>query len=174
MKTIATERLVLRAWRIDDAPGALEMYGDPRVTQYIGGRTQASVHEMRAELARWIERGAAYPAGQGAWCALRHGAVIGCGLLKPLRDRSGGIAPEIEVGWHLARAHWGQGYATEIGRALVDHGLHDLGLRDLHCVVEPPNEASKRVAERLGFTHVGRTTAFYEGIELEHYRWMPS
>ena len=185
MITLRTERLLLRPWTLDDAPDALRIYGDPRVTRFIGGHTVHGEAEMRDQLADRIALTARYAEGLDAWAAVlqvpeddQGGRVVGCGLLKPLPRRGMGptreLTDDIEVGWHLAHDVWGRGLATEIGRALVAHGVGTLGLADIHAVVEPDNAASMRVAERVGLTHVGRTTAYYDAIELEHFRLRPA
>ena len=174
---LTTARLRLRPWTLDDAEGAYLVYRDPEVNRYIGGHTVGSVDEMRDTLGKWIARTARYPEGTGAFAAVVGDVVVGCGLLKPLplstdpppatpQDRV--LSDDIEVGWHLGRDHWGNGYATEIGLGLIEHGFDTLGLTEIHCVVEPPNEASKRVAARCGLEPTGRTTRYYN-LELDHH-----
>jgi len=79
------------------------------------------------------------------------GAFIGfIGLAIPsfLPD----VLPAVEVGWRLARGHWGKGYATEGARASVRCGFDELGLRQIISIIDPGNAASIRVAERLEMT----------------------
>jgi len=164
-----TPRLELRPWRMEDVEAAHKIYGDPHVTRYIGGHTPADLDEMRAHLQEKMARNAASPEGLGSWAVWHHEALIGNGLLKPLPGADGSPSGEVEVGWHLARAWWGRGFATEVGRRLLDHGLRKLKLSRIHAVMEPPNAASQRVAVRLGMVHTGQTTAFYDGLTLEQY-----
>jgi RimJ/RimL family protein N-acetyltransferase len=63
---------------------------------------------------------------------------------------------EIEIGYWIARAHWGQGYATEAGRQLIDIA-RTLGLSRLEAAHFIDNPASGRVLEKLGFRSTGRT-----------------
>lgn len=168
MSGLRTERLVLRRWRVVDAEQALPIYSDPEVTRFIGGQTAADLDAMRAQLQTWAERGATYPAGQGAWAAWHGEQVVGTGLLKPLPDADRVPTAHIEVGWHLGRAWWGRGFATEIGARLLRYGFDELGLQRIHAVVEPGNPASVRVAQRLGMAHQGQTEAFY-GLTMEHF-----
>jgi ribosomal-protein-alanine N-acetyltransferase len=76
------------------------------------------------------------------------GEVVGDALLQPVPRPAG----EIEVGWHLARAHWGRGYATEAGVRLVSHAFDILGVDVLIADIAPHNERSGAVARRLGMT----------------------
>ena len=175
---LQTSRLRLRPWRPDqDAEPAFAVYRDPEVNRYIGGRTVGSVDEMRESLVNWVARTARYPEGMGTWAAVWDGVVIGMGLLKPLPESTDPppatpldrvLTNDIEVGWHLGKAWWGQGFATEMGQALIEYGFSGLDLAEIHCVVEPANEASKRVALRCGFNPTGRTNAYYN-LELDHF-----
>lgn len=110
------------------------------------------------------------------------GRVVGTGLIKPLPRtedyaawvafRDGGPPPQIhdiEVGWHLARSHWGQGLATEAGKALIHYGFETLRLREVYAVMYPANRRSAAVAKRLGLNHQGTTERFY-GLELELFK----
>ncbi|MBX2800362.1 MAG: GNAT family N-acetyltransferase [Myxococcales bacterium] len=168
MDELHTQRLRLRRWRLDDAQAAWPIYGDPEVTRYIGGHTARDVDEVREQLARRIARTEDLDRGLGSWAVLLGDQLVGCGLLKPLPDAQRDPTSDIEVGWHLGRAHWGNGYASEVGAALLVHGFDTLRLPEIHAVVEPPNTASMRVAQRIGMAHLGRTQAYY-GIELEHF-----
>ena len=63
------------------------------------------------------------------------------------------FTPAIEIGWRLACAHWGKGYATEAARAVVAHAFGPLGLDELVSFTVPANRRSRAVMERLGMTH---------------------
>lgn len=164
-----TERLVARPFDPEaDAEQAFEIYGDPEVTRWIGGETSPDVDAVYARLARALERfeGRGHPYCLAA-CFLRDGgALVGAGLLKRLPDADRDDTDEVEVGWHLAREHWGLGYATEIGRALLDRGFAELDVDALYAVTDPPNHRSQAVARRCAMEHVGQTDRYY-GKTLE-------
>ena len=165
-----TERLYARPWTLEDAEAAFVMYGDPEVTRYIGGHTKADVEETRELLVAVLERAKGMPAGMGSFPLIEKasGELVGTALIKPLPDAAKQPTADIEIGWHLARRHWGKGFATEAGRALLRYGFVDLDLDTIHVVVEPPNEASLRVARRIEVEPTGRTDAYY-GLDLEHF-----
>jgi RimJ/RimL family protein N-acetyltransferase len=151
---LATERLWLRPWTLaeGDVRGAFAIFGDPEVTRYLT-RHELDLDGQRLGLAHLIADSRSYPAGLG-WFALERrsdGGVIGCGALKPLE----GSDPEVEVGYHVARAHWGQGYATEAARGLLRHGFETLGLARIVAVVDPRNARSLAVVARLGMRPEG-------------------
>ena len=63
------------------------------------------------------------------------------------------FVPAVEIGWRLARAHWGQGYATEAAHAALAHAFGPLDLPEVVRFAVPGNLASRRVMERIGMTH---------------------
>jgi RimJ/RimL family protein N-acetyltransferase len=63
------------------------------------------------------------------------------------------FTPCVEIGWRLARAHWGQGLATEGARAAARFAFDRLGLPEVVSFTVPSNVRSRRVMEKLGMTH---------------------
>ena len=92
--------------------------------------------------------------GVGKWLAYEDstGALIGRGgpswAVVEGEER-------VEIGWALRRAFWGRGYATEIGRAGLDHAFSVLGVGEVVSFTEVHNARSRAVMERLGMRHVG-------------------
>lgn len=164
-----TERLIIRHWAPEtDATDAFAIYGDPIVTQFIGGVVEPDVPTVRRKLEMINTRYAARGDGTGSWAVVekRAGTTIGACLLKHLPDNAGMATADIEVGWHLARSHWGRGYATEWAKAAIAHGLSVLNESIIYAVVRPENLASLRVAERAGMERLGRCNRYYN-VELE-------
>jgi len=73
-----------------------------------------------------------------------------------------------ELGYVFDNAVWGNGYATEAGRALAALAFGSFGLDTLYCTIRPENTASVRVARRLGFCLKGEHTINYRGKEMPH------
>ena len=179
MRTIETERLLLRDYTPDDAEAMLVIDSDPEVMHFLGGVQRRTVAEQRAFLelvcakyTRYRDRGLPYCA-MGAFESAT-GTLVGTALFKPAPYVAPGTTErvdtdELEIGWHLARAAWGKGYATELGRAMRDRGFTTTGVDELHAVIHDGNVKSERVAERLGLSRVGTTTRFY-GENLSDYR----
>ena len=145
---LATERLDLQRWTPDEAPAFHAIWGDPRV---IWWGASADVATSRA----MIERVRGRCAGDDAlgWWAMREratGAIVGSVCTQPAPDPPGGI----EIGWHVAHAHQGRGYAREGAIALMHHAAA-VGLRHLIATVIPLNYASCAVARHLGMDAVG-------------------
>ncbi|MBK7586080.1 MAG: GNAT family N-acetyltransferase [Myxococcales bacterium] len=173
MDVFETERLVAREWDPEHhLEGAFAIYSDPEVVRYIGTGPAQTLEEMRARLEAVALRNAGLRQGLGSWPLFDKGSgeLVGAVLLKPppASGTNGTLSTDIEIGWHLARRHWGKGFATEAGRALVERGFTQLSLPELHAVVESPNQRSRAVALRLGMKHLGRTDRYYD-LELEHF-----
>jgi RimJ/RimL family protein N-acetyltransferase len=154
---IETERLLLRTAEPGDADRLAGMYGDPEVARYTSGVIR-SPDEVAATLDRWADHWRRH--GVGLLVAERLGdrAVVGrVGFLvwDPQtweHALNADLDPpyEIELGWSLAREHWGHGYATEAALAARDWALREVRPPRLISLIHPENVRSQRVAEKLG------------------------
>ncbi len=142
-----TSRLRLRNWREDDVDAFVAMGQDREVmacfpSLFTREQTQAG-----------LERNASFITGHGyGFWALE---VIGgapfigfCGIKDV--PFAAPFTPAIEIGWRLARAHWGNGYATEAARAAAAYGFDTLQLAEIVAFLLPANRASAAVCDRLG------------------------
>ena len=147
--TLTTERLTLRGHHPDDLDALAAMWAEPAVYGMIGGKPRAR-EEVWIRLLRSIGQWTAF--GYGAWvvCDRTTGQVLGdIGLLESRRA----IVPELtvpEMGWALAAAGHGKGYAVEAMRAVLDWA-DAKGLARTCCIIDPGNAASIRLAEKLGY-----------------------
>jgi RimJ/RimL family protein N-acetyltransferase len=154
---IETERLVLRQPRLEDAPAAAEMLGDAEVMRFLGGKT-VPPEDVPAVVQKWVARWELNGVGPFVLERREDGRFVGrAGVL--VWDRrtwmhtsfpEAGENAQPEIGWALARAHWGYGYATEAARAVRNWARAERGFDRLVSLIAPDNLASKRVAERLG------------------------
>lgn len=146
-----TDRICLRKMRPSDFDGLYELASDPEVMKFSSLQepmTEAQVREVFKKIIGWYHEWREY----GVWAAelKATGNFIGWFALKPLPGTS-----EIEVGYRLQRKHWGHGYATEVVRKLVEHGLRSIGLKKIVAITAPENKASIRVLEKTGFKYLG-------------------
>lgn len=144
---LETERLTLRPLTLDDLDEMATLLGDAEALVLWGGALD------RDGARSWIERNIARYASHGMGrCAViwrETGEVVGdCGLIPTVVE---GV-DEIELGWVTRRSFWGRGIATEAGAAWRDHGLGEIGLRRIVSMISAENVASKRIAEKLGFS----------------------
>jgi len=145
---LRTERLVLRGWRADDLESFAELNADPRVMEHFPGtidRTDSDAFVRERIEPHFAERGFGLWAVEVPEVASFIGFV---GLQAPSFDAW--FTPCVEVGWRLAAAHWGKGYATEAARAAVAFGFERAGLHEIVSFTVPANVRSIAVMERLG------------------------
>jgi RimJ/RimL family protein N-acetyltransferase len=150
--TTHSSRLVLRPFTPHDAPTVQVLLSDAE----IAAGTLRIPHPYPAgAAAEWIA-GLAPKWAEGRFAAW---ALADAGSDEPRGAISLRLAPahqRAEVGYWVARAAWGQGYATEAVRAIVAYGFDALGLHRIegHCYTDNP--ASARVMQRAGLRHEGR------------------
>lgn len=143
--TLRTERLTLRPFAPRDFDAYAAMLADPEVTRYLGTgatlRREEAWRHLAMLVGHWQLR------GFGMWAVVPHGR-------DEMVGRVGFFQPEgwpgFEIGWTIARHSWGRGYATECARAALDHAFGALGRRKVISVIHPENEASIRVARKIG------------------------
>jgi RimJ/RimL family protein N-acetyltransferase len=130
------------------------------VTRLIGGPfSPAQVQErLGREIAMQREHGVQY------WPIFRLDSQVhvGCCGLRPY-DLERRV---YELGFHVRRAHWGQGYGLEAARAVLPYAFGAAGAAALFAGHHPRNEVSRRVLERLGFRRTG--DVFYAPTGLQH------
>ena len=159
---LTTSRLLLRPWRLEDAPRLSVLSRDPGFTEFtIAYRSPLDVASCCERIA---ERLSAAQYGLGDWAVVRGRRVIGALVLQRYLFE-GDVEPEIEVGYRLEKAAWGRGLATEAAGRLVSYALDDLGVQRVVACIESVNSRSQAVARRLGMK-LWRKTVF-EGLEME-------
>ncbi len=94
--------------------------------------------------------------------------LVGGAILLPLPP--GG--EDLEIGWQLHPAAWGQGYATEAGRALAAWAFSQ-GTHELLALVRPANRRAEATVRRIGMEWVGETEKYYH-LRLQVYRLRPA
>jgi RimJ/RimL family protein N-acetyltransferase len=146
---LATERLVLRAPRLDDI-GAIAALANNRK---IAEMTALIPHPYTpADAENWIalaSDGAAPDVTLVVLAKTEGGAVIGaCGY-----DHRGGDVPEI--GFWIGEPFWGRGYATEAVRTMIGHAFTATGIAALSAACRMTNLASRRVLDKCGFQWTG-------------------
>lgn len=162
---LRTERLVLRRWREADLAPFAALNADPVVMEFLPAPlTRAESDAMVARIeATFDER------GFGLWAVEVAEAAEGAGVADmaetgPAAGTFAGFVglwptsfdahftPAVEVGWRLARSHWGRGYATEGARAALADGFARLAPAEIVSFTAVVNRRSQRVMARLGMT----------------------
>jgi len=162
---LETERLVLRAPRLEDAKALATLANDRRIAE----NTLRIPHPYSlADAQAFITHANAGDDEAVFLISARSGAIVGaCGLAT-----LDGETPEI--GYWLGVPFWGKGYATEAARALIDHAFGDLGLEVLLGGARVSNPASRRVLEKCGFQWTGvglyRIRALKSSAPIDRFR----
>jgi RimJ/RimL family protein N-acetyltransferase len=152
---LLTERLAIRPYDPDDHEQMHEvLYGDPAAMRLIGGplapEETVKVARRYAEM-HWREAYACWVVEER-----ETGLIAGEAGLQPFD----GEGPDVELAYAFGCAHWGRGFATEAGRAVLREGFEELGLERIVAVTRDENVASQRVLAKLGFVPAGRRTAW--------------
>ncbi len=142
---ISTSRLILRAFGEQDLDAYANMCSDPEVMRYIGNGKPLSREEswrsMAMMLGHWHLR------GYGLWAVEEKSSSEMIGRIGCWQPEGW---PGLEIGWALRQQYWGYGYATEGAKASMVYGFENLGQSRLISLIRPENQASRRVAEKLG------------------------
>lgn len=160
-----TDRLVLRAFTDADRDPFAALNRDPEVVRHLQGpldraRSDAFVDRIAA---CWRER------GYGLWAleVRDTGAFVGYTGLWPADFLPSG--PAVEVGWRLARAAWGRGYAPEAAREALRHGFEEVGLAEVVSFTAAGNTASLRVMAKIGLRRDADRDFDHPRVDAEAY-----
>jgi ribosomal-protein-alanine N-acetyltransferase len=163
--TLLTPRITLRGWRSEDLAPFAALNADPEVMRYFPATL------TRAESDAFAERIEEHLArhGFGLWAVELFGEVPFAGYVGlAIPAFQAAFTPCVEIGWRLARAFWGRGYATEAARAVVTFAFATLRLPELVSFTVPENLASRRVMEKVGMTRDPADDFEHPGLPAGH------
>ena len=144
---LRSERLVLRAWRDDDRAAFAALNADPAVMEFFP--SMLSRAESDAMVDRIRQHFDAH--GLGLWAVEVPGEAAFIGYVGLVHvPFAAPFTPAVEVGWRIAAAHWGRGYATEAARTALDFGFDRVALGEIVSMTVPANLRSQRVMQKLG------------------------
>jgi RimJ/RimL family protein N-acetyltransferase len=161
---LQSDRLVLRQWLPGDREPFAAMNADPEVMRYFAAPL---TREQSDAFADRIENGIA-ERGWGLWAVeiRATGEFAGFIGLQPIRGDLP-FAPAVEIGWRLAAAFHGYGYATEGARLVVPYAFGPVGLREIVSYTTERNTPSRRVMEKLGMTRDPAEDFDHPGVPAE-------
>jgi RimJ/RimL family protein N-acetyltransferase len=160
-----TQRLMLRDWRDADRAPFAAMNADPTVMEFFPALLSPSQSDALIErfTSESTQRGFCPWALEEA----RSGAFVGFVGLHDVPHELA-FAPSIEVGWRLARAFWGRGYATEAAEAALAFAFETLGVTDIVSFTSTINVRSQRVMQRLSMTRNSKDDFQHPGVPKGH------
>jgi ribosomal-protein-alanine N-acetyltransferase len=157
-----TERLGLRPFALEDAPGLFALNADPEVLRHTGDVPFADEQEAAAFILGYDHY---EKTGFGRWTVVRledHSFLGWCGL-KRHEDGT------VDLGFRFLRTEWNKGYATEAARACIEYGFTHLGLDRIIGRAAAKNKTSTRVLEKIGMTY-WKTAPWHGLIDPQWYR----
>jgi len=148
---IETDRLYIRELNLSDDKGMFEMDSDPLVHKYVGKNPVETIGQSR-DVITFVMRQYT-ELGIGRWAVIEKGTndFIGWAGFKLMKETVNGHQGHYDFGYRLTRKHWGKGYATESGKALLNYGIDTLKFKEIYGMTDVDNVASRNVLEKLGF-----------------------
>ena len=146
---LRTERLLLRGWRQADRAPFAALNADPVVMRHFPSTLPTDASNAFVDRIERCFQGGGY----GLWAVELPGEVefIGYIGLWPTTFEAH-FTPAIEIGWRLAAAHWGHGYAPEGALAVLAHAFDVADLDEVVSMTTTANAPSRRVMEKIGMT----------------------
>ncbi|WP_374622062.1 GNAT family N-acetyltransferase [Devosia sp.] len=162
--TLETERLILRPHRLADFDAYVEMWADPDVVRFIGGKP----FDRESSWSRFLRHFGVWQLMGFGFFAIEEketGHFVGeAGFHDLRRNLVPSLEGTLEAGWALNSGGQGWGYATEAMSAAIGWAGTAFAGQRMTCIINPDNLPSIRVAGRLGFTELARTSYFESPI----------
>ncbi|MBS1957092.1 MAG: GNAT family N-acetyltransferase [Cyanobacteria bacterium SZAS-4] len=147
---LQTDRLLLRRWKDSDSPPFSAMNADPVVMRHFPKMLTSDESQALIEkIEKFFEK-----ESFGLWAvelASNQNFIGFVGLWRPTFDAH--FTPCVEIGWRLAKEFWGQGYAPEAAKKVLEDGFERIGLDEIVAMTALPNKNSMRVMEKIGMTY---------------------
>nr|WP_210273346.1 GNAT family N-acetyltransferase [Rhizobium leguminosarum] len=160
--------MTLRPHRLDDFEAHAALWADEDVVRFITGMPstrEQSWSRMLRIAGMWHHMGFGFLAIEEK----ASGRFIGeAGFMESRREMEPSIEGTMELGWALRPSVHGRGYATEALTALIGWGQTHFPGKPMSCIISPENQASLRVAAKLGFREITRTQ--YNGEVIQFSR----
>jgi len=150
---LETERLVLRRFTAADVDHLFDLDSDPEVMRFLNGGTPTPREMIQNDILPAFLRSYERFAGFGVWAVIEKESLDFLGWFG-FRPKDAASPDEVELGYRLRQAAWGQGYATEGACALIRKGFTELGVQRVFATTYQDNLASRRVMEKAGLTLV--------------------
>lgn len=163
MTILETERLLLRELTTDDARFIFELLNEPSFIRNIGDRNIRTLDDACA----YILNGPVKSYEKNGFGLYRivlketNESIGMCGLIR--REN----LEDVDIGYALLPRYWSKGYAVEAARATKAYAKDVVGLQRIVAIVDPTNEASMRVVEKLGFRYEKMVRLSADDIDLK-------
>ena len=156
---IESKRLYVKEFILDDVERLFRLNGDADVMKYIHP-PETDINVIKKVINRIIKYYSDNP-GLGVWSGYEKQSDEFNGFFELAHLDT---TDEIEVGYRLFKEYWGQGYATEMTKVLIDYGFNKMGLEQIAGITHPENIASQNVLLKSGLTYI-RNAVFYGHLD---------
>ena len=163
-----TERLIFRPFKSDDLDDLFSLYREPELMQYITGKPRTFA-KTRERLQKHMAEYKKFGFGLFAAVLKENGEMVGrCGLEAVEK----GAVLEGELAWMYKKEHWGKGFASEFGAAMIEQGFQHFPIKRMFARAYHKNAASIRVMQKLGMQYCGLEKE--EGEDIVIYEIYPT
>lgn len=162
---IETERLLLRPWKDSDLVPYAALNADPRVREFFPSLlTREQSDQQACDFSEFL-----ISHGWGVWAValLQNSEFIGFIGLDPV-SFTAPFTPAIEIGWRLAYAHWGHGYAVEGAKAVLKYAFETIKLEEVVSMTARGNLRSQRVMHKIGLTYDPKDDFYHPNLSEGH------
>ncbi len=171
---LQTERLLLRELISSDDAGIIELDVNPEEDTYVGRNPITTIEQARSVIdfiqKQYVEDGI------GRWVVVdkKTNAFMGWAGLKLYKEEVNEHSNFYELGYRFIKKYWGQGYATEAAKAVIDYGFNEMGLTEIYAMTDAENFKSEKVLEKCGMDyiedfHLGQDTFSWFKIEKDKF-----
>lgn len=165
MTTLKTKRLILRPWRQEDLEPFAALNACEKVCEHLPATlTKHASNELAHRIMNEFQKN-----GYGLFAVERQDTedFIGfTGLHKPNFEAH--FMPAIEIGWRLSHSNWGQGFATEAARAVLNYAFDELQLNEIVSFTTKANMRSRNVMQKLGLTRDPKDDFLHPNLPKDH------
>lgn len=161
---IETERLLLREVVFSDVDGMFELDSNPNVHIYLGNKPVTTIEQSAAYIENLQQQYKDFGTGRWAVILKETNEFIGWSGIKFITDEINNHKNFYEIGYRFIEKHWGKGYATEAGKAFIDHAFNEMKVEAVYAFADEGNDNSRKILEKLGLQFVNSFE--YEG-EME-------
>ena len=151
---IETERLILRELLESDAEKMFEMDSNPNVHIFVGKKPLKHIDETHEHIRLIQQQYKKFGTGRWAVVLKETGEFIGWSGIKFITREINNHKDFYEIGYRFIEQHWGKGYATESGKAFIDHAFNIMKVDALYAYADEGNENSRKILEKLGLKYI--------------------
>jgi ribosomal-protein-alanine N-acetyltransferase len=151
---IETERLLLREFLPSDVEGMFELESNPNVHTYVGNKPITHIDQSLAYIEFVQQQYKDFGTGRRAVILKETNEFIGWSGIKFITNEINNHKDFYEIGYRFIEKHWGKGYATEAGKAFIDHAFNVMKVDAVYAYADPGNENSHKILAKIGLQYV--------------------